>query len=220
MTVRGRAFSVAIIAALVLGGLAYYIFGFARQRPATVAAAGASAGVTKVTMQTVGQLGFGSKADWVSYLIKQPDGQWEHSTIFQVPANSTIEFTILQYDNPTAPRNPFWGKVIGTEGGTIDVDGKAVSVLDPQTEVAHTFTMPNFGLFVPLAAVPDSATDTCSVAPCSQDKAHRTITFSIKTGAPGTFRFQCIIPCAAGFAQGWGGPMQTIGYMDGLMEVV
>lgn len=219
MTVRGRAVSVAVMTAVLLGGLVYYIFGFARQRPATVAATTAG-GVTEVTMQTVAQLGYGSKADWVSYLIQRPDGHWEHSTIFQVPANSTVEFTILQYDGATAPRNPFWGKVLGTEGGTIDVDGKQVSVLDPATEVGHTFTMPNFGLSVPLASVPDDAKNQCQVAPCTQDEAHRTITFRIKTGAPGTYRFQCIIPCAAGFALGWGGPMQTIGYMDGLMEVV
>jgi hypothetical protein len=28
------------------------------------------------------------------------------------------------------------------------------------------------------------------------------------------------VPCAAGFLAGFGGPMQTIGYMDGFLEVV
>lgn len=219
MTVRGRAVFVSLVTAVLIGGLAYYIFGFARQRPATVQA-DSSGEVTHVRMQTVAQLGYGPKTDWVSYLIEQPSGEWEHTTIFQVPAHATVEFTILQYDGATAPRNPFWGKVMGTEGGTIDVDGKSRSVLNPGTEIAHTFTMPNFGVFVPLAAVPDAAKDQCQVAPCTDAEAHRTITFRIKTGEPGTFHFQCIIPCAAGFAQGWGGPMQTIGYMDGLMEVV
>jgi hypothetical protein len=220
VSARARVVSVVLITAILIGALSYYIFGFARSRPETIVITGSDGGVTKVTLQTVAQLGYGPKTDWVSYLIQRSNGEWEHSTIFQVPAYSTIEFTILQYDGATPPRNPFWGKVIGTEGGTMSVDGKDVSFLDPEKEVGHTFTMPNFGVFVPLAAVPDNAKNQCQVAPCTEDEAHRTITFRIKTGAPGTFRFQCIIPCAAGFAQGWGGPMQTIGYMDGLMEVV
>jgi hypothetical protein len=36
---------------------------------------------------------------------------------------------------------------------------------------------------------------------------------------PGTYRWQCFVPCAAGFILGNGGPMQTIGWMDGLIEV-
>lgn len=220
MSLRARAVSVVLLAAVLSGGLAFYIFGFARQRPATVVIGASDGGVAKVRLQTVAQLGYGPKADWVSYLIERPDGEWEHSTIFQVPAHSVVEITILQYDGATPPRNPFWGKVIGTEGGSMTVDGKEVTFLNPETDIGHTFTMPNFGVYVPLAAVADDAKNQCQVAPCTEDQAHRTITFRIKTGAPGTFRFQCIIPCAAGFAQGWGGPMQTIGYMDGLMEVV
>ena len=50
-------------------------------------------------------------------------------------------------------------------------------------------------------------------------KAHRTITFTFKTGAPGHYRWQCFVPCAAGFIYGFGGPMQTIGYMDGFLNV-
>ena len=40
-------------------------------------------------------------------------------------------------------------------------------------------------------------------------------------GAPhgGIFRWQCFVPCGGGFIDGNGGPMQTIGYMTGNMEV-
>ncbi len=37
--------------------------------------------------------------------------------------------------------------------------------------------------------------------------------------APGHYRWQCFVPCAAGFIYGFGGPMQTIGYMDGFLNV-
>ena len=50
-------------------------------------------------------------------------------------------------------------------------------------------------------------------------QAHETITFMVRTGKPGRYRWQCFVPCAAGFLSGFGGPMQTIGYMDGFLQV-
>jgi hypothetical protein len=49
--------------------------------------------------------------------------------------------------------------------------------------------------------------------------AHRTIQFTFHTTAPGHYRWQCFVPCAAGWLFGFGGPMQTIGYMDGFLNV-
>ena len=49
---------------------------------------------------------------------------------------------------------------------------------------------------------------------------HYTITFSFRTPGKGLYRWQCFVPCAAGFIQGFGGPMQTVGYMDGFIKVV
>src|ERR1700737_3708189 len=50
--------------------------------------------------------------DWVGYLP---------TTTWTVPANSTIQVTIDQEDGATGLRNPFWGKVFGTEGGNMHV---------------------------------------------------------------------------------------------------
>jgi hypothetical protein len=36
---------------------------------------------------------------------------------------------------------------------------------------------------------------------------------------PGNYFWQCRIPCGGGFVTGFGGPMQTIGFMTGNMEV-
>jgi len=33
------------------------------------------------------------------------------------------------------------------------------------------------------------------------------------------YRWQCFVPCGLGFLYGNGGPMQTIGFMDGFLEV-
>ena len=73
---------------------------------------------------------------------------------------------------------------------------------------------------VPLAGVPEEAKNQCEEGPCETSMAHRTITFSFHTGAPGRYRWQCFVPCAAGWLLGNGGPMQTLGYMDGFIDVV
>jgi hypothetical protein len=36
----------------------------------------------------------------------------------------------------------------------------------------------------------------------------------------GDFIWQCRVPCGGGFLDGFGGPMQTIGFMTGSMQVV
>src|SRR5579859_5196075 len=56
-------------------------------------------GAVNVTMQTVGTYGSGTHASWVSYLVRSPQGQWVHTTNFQVPAHTRINVTIYQYDS-------------------------------------------------------------------------------------------------------------------------
>jgi hypothetical protein len=175
---------------------------------------------TSLTLQTVGALGpHYDHPTWVSYLVKDRDGKWLHSTSFDVPANSLIRVTIEQYDTATGLRNPYFGRPQGTVGNVIEVDGKTVDVIDPAL-VSHTFAIPQLGVFVPLPGVADNAKDQCSAAPCTSAQAHRTITFTFRTGKKGRYRWQCFVPCAAGFVTGFGGPMQRFGYMDGYLNVV
>jgi hypothetical protein len=213
---RGRVAVVAAVTAVFTAGVFFFVVAFLRSRPPTIRVA-ATGGEARLVLQTVGQLGYGSKPDWVSYLAQQPDGSWEQSTIFELPAHSTIHVTVYQYDSQTGLRNPFFGKPQGLVGGTITVDGQELSVLDP-AEAAHTFTIPDLGVSVPLKGIA-TAKNPCLVAPCTEAHDHVTIEFTFRTGAPGTFRWQCFVPCAAGFLNGNGGPMQTIGFMDGFVHV-
>jgi hypothetical protein len=98
----------------------------------------------------------------------------------------------------------------------MSVDGKPLKVLNPDL-ASHTFAIPDLGVTVPLKGVPDDAKNQCSVAPCNLSEAHTTVTFSFRTGKPGKYRWQCFVPCAAGFMLGFGGPMQSIGWMDGYL---
>ena len=81
-------------------------------------------------------------------------------------------------------------------------------MLNP-ADASHTFTIPDYGVSVPLKGVGANAKNQCSVAPCTLAEAHNTITFEFHTGKPGMHRWQCFVPCAAGWLFGFGGPMQT-----------
>ena len=143
-----------------------------------------------------------------------------HSTNFKLPAHSLVHVTVYQFDGDSGLRNPFLSQVQGTVGGVMRVNGKPMQSIPPE-EASHTFAVPQLGLVVPLPGRPRRrATNQCEEGPCILRQAHETITFTIRTGKPGRYRWQCFVPCAAGFLAGFGGPMQTIGYMDGFLHVV
>jgi hypothetical protein len=206
----------------VLIGL--YVASWATSFPRSVAAVGApaSTGGSQLTLETVGTIGRKLSPEhpaWVSYLVKS-HGQWVRSSDYTVPANSIVHVTLYEFDSPTGLRNPFMAQVQGTIGGTMTVDGKTVNAINPE-EAAHTFAVPELGIFVPLPGIPEEAKNPCAEAPCEPStSAHRTIAFSFRTGRKGRYHWQCFVPCGAGFLDGNGGPMQTLGYMDGFLDVV
>jgi len=156
---------------------------------------------------------------WVSYYaVSSSSSNWRHDTTFQVPANSLIHVTIYQYDTATGLRNPFFSQPAGT-AGPVTINGKVTQVVDP-TSPGHTFAIPQIGLSVPLPGAPANAKNLCANAPCSLSEAHVTVSFAFRSPGPGLYRWQCFVPCAAGFIQGNGGPMQTVGYMGGFIKVV
>ena len=204
--------------AVVIALIVWYVVAWVIAFPPTVKASSSSAG-SRLTLQTVASYGHAPHPDWVSYLVKNASGQWVHSTIFQVPAHSLVTVTIYQYDTATGLRNPMLGQPRGVVGSMMTVDGKPLHVLDPDL-ASHTFTIPDLGVSVPLKGVPDDARRQCAVTPCTLAQAHTTITFQFHTGAPGWHRWQCFVPCGAGWIFGNGGPMQSLGWMDGYLHVV
>jgi uncharacterized protein YaiE (UPF0345 family) len=146
---------------------------------------------------------------WVSYLP---------TTVLKVPANSTITMQIDQEDTPSGLRNPYWGTAQGIVGGTFHMtyfDDKGnpqegdFSAIDDPANAAHTFAIPDLGVFVPLEGL-------SAAAPAG---SMNVITFSFKTGKAGVYHWQCFVPCGAGTIYGNGGPMQTLGYMAGFLVV-
>ena len=210
---------VAVLAATIVSValIAWYVVSWVVSFPQAVSAS-TSGGTASVTLQTVASFGHEPHPDWVSYLIKNDQGTWVHSTIIQVPAHSLVKFTILNYDGASGLRNPLWSQPRGLIGGTESIDGKPVPVINPD-DTSHTFAIPDLGVSVAIPGVADDAPNQCSVTPCTMAQAHRTITFTIRTGKPGHYRWQCFVPCAAGFPNGFGGPMQSVGWMDGYLNV-
>jgi hypothetical protein len=234
MSLPARVGTLIVAFLAVVGGVIFIVLKFLLFSPPVVQF---GAGVTpdqgravNVTLQEDPQNSVSTHPDWVSYFIKSPTtGTWVHTTLFKVPAGSMIHVTIYGFDGCTPLRNPFWGKVTGTVGDVEYVDGKPVSVLNSwgQCSVAHTFSIPGIGLNVPVASPPtyNENSNLCGTSPCkpvfSKTNPFETVTFTFKSPTTlGDYFWQCRIPCGGGYLTGFGGPMQTIGFMTGEMEVV
>jgi len=124
-----------------------------------------------------------------------------------VPANSLVTITIRDYDlgDTAMPQDSPLTTVQGTVNASATADGRVYSSLAPD-KIAHTFTLPQLHVNVPLPGDGMNGKDYTSV------------TFTFRTGAPGTYIFRCFDPCGTG-PMGMMGPMMTQGYMIGTLSV-
>jgi len=217
-----RSWRLTLSVGLVVLGLLVLVAAALRltSQPSTLTFGANQSGQVNVTMQTVGSYGSGVHPTWVSYLTQSPAGAWEHTTIWQVPAHTRINVTILQYDSGSPLRNQQLGQVTGTIGGSATLNGKRFQVIDSNSGngVGHTFSIPTLGISVPLYGNSSSA-NLCSAAPCTASSPRNVVKFSFISPGPGTYSWQCFVPCGLGFLYGNGGPMFTVGYMGGFMKV-
>lgn len=139
----------------------------------------------------------GYQKDWPAYA----------PNTLAVPANSLVTITLRDYDlgdTPMPKGSPFT-TIQGVVGGVAYADGHAYTALAPD-KIAHTFTIPQLHINVPLPG--DTTTG----------KSYDVVTFTFRTGAAGSYFFQCFDPCGTG-SNGWEGPMVTQGYMHGTLTV-
>ncbi len=132
-----------------------------------------------------------------------------------LPANSTVVVTVTNFDDatPLPKGSEQYAKVAGTTDGTATVTpikqaypngsagaSRTITSLNP-ADVSHTLTIPGLGINVPIAAM-------------SRE------TFTIHTGAAGTYAWHCMDPCGTG-PTGWGTAMAAKkGFMEGTITVV
>jgi hypothetical protein len=215
-----RVTGIVIGAAIVCVLLGLYIGLYLTSQPGSASAAASTGGVHLYLGTVPASEGTDPHPSWVSYYaVDATSRNWRHDTTFEVPANTVVTVTVYNYDGQSGLRNPFISQSEGTLSGGFTLNGKPTRAIDPDT-ASHIFAIPELGVSVPIYGVPDDAKNQCANAPCGLSTAHSTTTFSFKTGKPGLYRWQCFVPCAAGYIQGWGGPMQTVGYMDGFVKVV
>jgi len=237
--VRAAALTAAFLIVVGLGVfVGYYYIGSATTQLQTIHYA-ASGGQVNVMLQEDPQNDSATTPDWVTYYTQDPTTkQWVHTTLFSVPANTKVNVTIYGYDGCTPLRNNYWSQVQGVIGNTVTVQqfSKNNTPLGPaQPEsfinswsacnVGHTFAIPELGLYVPVASpnANDSVNNLCGSSPCTPTSggAYSLETFSFMSPSQtGSYRWQCLVPCGGGFLNGNGGPMQTLGWMAGFMDVV
>jgi len=155
----------------------------------------------------------GAHPDWVSYSNDNID----------VPANTTVEVTINQYDSGGSLNNAYFDRVMGTIGGTATIDGKVTSQVDP-TDIGHTFTLrgipgsgKNLFVSVPLPADNNSAMPVHLGTGTYPNPV--VVKFSFKTGSKGVYEWNCEFPCGGSRLGQFGQAMSTFGYMSGTLTV-
>jgi hypothetical protein len=155
----------------------------------------------------------GPHPDWVTYSNDNID----------VPANTTIDVTIDQYDSGGAPNNPAFLDVIGTNGGFDYVNGKKTTQVTGQ--IGHTWTLhaiPGNGKYlwisVPLPA--DNAEEMPIHEGTGVYPKPEVVKFSFTTGGPAVYEWNCEFPCGGSrLGNGFGEAMSTFGYMSGTLTV-
>jgi hypothetical protein len=208
-----------VLGVAVLAAIGLYIGLYLINVPGSVAATQTASGANLYVATVATAEASDPHPTWVSYYaVNATSNDWRHDTTFQVPANTLIHMTIYQYDTATGLRNPFYSQPAGTVWPTL-INGKPTAVVDPTTP-GHTFAIPQIGLSIPLPGAPSAAKNLCTQAPCALSNAHVTVSFTFRSPGKGLYRWQCFVPCGAGFIQGNGGPMQTVGYMGGFIKVV
>jgi heme/copper-type cytochrome/quinol oxidase subunit 2 len=193
------AVTLAVIGLVLSGVLAWDVHDQKSAAAATKTAATAAKAPVHISVSILNDAQTG-KTGWIAFLPSD----------FTVPANSTVEFTVYNFDGNTAIPAQY-ASVQGTVGNTITYGSvktgdpnaspgtQTVSSLAPK-DVSHTITIPELHINVPIPG--NSIT-----------------TFTIKTGKAGTYTWHCMDPCGDGNA-GWGTAMGVkSGYMEGTFTV-
>ncbi|MDA8343408.1 MAG: hypothetical protein M0007_14475 [Actinomycetota bacterium] len=127
-----------------------------------------------------------------------------------VPKGATVDMTIYSYDTGTAPLPANMAIYTKAAGVTDLTEGGQPVTTVAASDVAHTFTVPQLGINVPFGVAPTAAANS--------EQKPLVVTFTFTASKSGTFTWKCMAPCGSG-SDGMGGPMATMGYMEGTLTV-
>lgn len=206
-----------VIALIIGGGIVGMLMNSSGQNQSSTTSATQTtssttkSGAYKLTLVITVNNAWNSTTSGPRYWVLTPSGL-ASSTNISLPAYTLIQLTIIDFDGATPLPSQF-SQVAGTVGNLIYVinsttaagesinmtAAKAVSSLDPNTQIGHTFTVPQLGLNIPVAANSIEITN-------------------FYLNQTGIFLWHCEDPCGYG-STGWGGIMSTPGWMEGNITV-
>ncbi len=200
-----RLVTAAVLLAVGVGLVVFTAMSFVGSSPPTLTFTATPGQPVHLRVQTVGSIGFGPHPTWVSYLTQSPSGSWVHTTLWQVPAHTRIDVTLLQYDTGSPLRNQQLGLVTGVSDSTLNGRPYVLTNSNAGNGVGHTFSIPQLGINVPLVGVNPNASNICGAAPCQPSSIHNTLTFSFTTGDAGPIPGSVSSPAAWGSSSATGG---------------
>ncbi len=127
-----------------------------------------------------------------------------------VPKGATVDMTIYNYDDGTAPLPSSMAMYAKATGVTDLTEGGQPVTTVAAAQISHTWTVPQLGINVPMGVAPAAAANGA--------KQPLVVTFSFKATKAGTFTWKCMAPCGSG-SDGMSGAMATMGSMEGHFTV-
>lgn len=207
---------IAIVVAIIAVGIGtglfagYFMVSNAENPNQVASTHGTGASMYYLDMVVVAGAEWNSTTSAPRFYVMTPQGLASSANI-SFPSHTLIQLLVVNYDTP-APLPSQYSVVSGTVGNVVYLlngtaaagnfsasDSNAVSSMDPNSQVSHTFTIPKLGINIPIAANSTEIAD-----------------FYINQ--TGTFAWQCEDPCGFG-PTGWLGPMAAAGWMLGSVTV-
>src|SRR5512132_3353275 len=111
-SLAGRLVVILLGVVVVAAAIGLYVNKLVRA-PTPISAAETGPAQAELTLGTTPAVGkLGQNPTWVSYLVREGN-QWKHTTVFDVPAHSLVQITVLNFDGASGLRNPFLSQVQG-----------------------------------------------------------------------------------------------------------
>ena len=190
-------FYTTIIGIIVVFGAGMYMTGSASHAPAQNSATSANSyNITLVI--TTGNYFTSANHNQPAYYVLE-NGQLTSSAQIYLPSSTLIHLTIINYDSGPGNVPSTYANVMGTTNGTEFIMNDSAVNMSSGSEGQWVTTVPsmNLNILVPSQSITEA---------------------TFHTGNSGSFQWQCEVDCGTG-TNGWGGAMETPGWMMGQVIV-
>ena len=146
-------------------------------------------------------------------------GDVERSTVWTLPANALVHVTIYQFDGDSGLRNPFLAQA-GASSGARSARRQGDARRSTRTSLAHVRGPAARRPRAARRASPDDAKNQCEIRAVRAVEGAPHDHLHVPHRQAGPLPLAVLRAVRGRLPHGFGGPMQTIGYMDGFLNVV